>query len=158
MHSLQPTYHFTLTSRSLSSFSEPPLRYYVRSSKRSRTNAQQHASQGPGFPLALLGQTRRGLTSPAFQQSSIPAVPVRPWLTEMPGSNSTLCAPSYGSPILHLQSPPRLVHYALAFLLISSVRFQPLSLLRSSSNRPNATRSLASGSSDSTAVQPSGLY
>ena len=60
------------------------------------------ASQGPGLPLALLGQTRRELISPG---SSVPAVPVRPWLAEMPGSSSTLSAPSYGSPILHTRLP-----------------------------------------------------
>ena len=38
------------------------------------------------------------------------------------------------------------------------MRFQPLSLLRSSSNRHHTTRSLASGTSDSTAVQSSGSY
>ena len=101
VHSLQSTYHFTLTSRSLSSFSEPPLRYYqVRSFKRSRspTNAQNTLLKVQAFHLHFSAR-------PAEASVVQPSIPVRPWLAEMPASGSTLRAPSYGSPILHLQDP-----------------------------------------------------
>lgn len=91
-------------------------------------------------------RTPRPAAPRAQQSSDPPAVLVRPsdgWQRRC--SSIAVNADSYVPPPLVPEtciSASRLVHYALAFLLNSFVRFQPLSLLRSLSNRPSTTRSL----------------